>query len=148
MSIKIFSFQKTIKIMGHRTLEPGQEYRVIIRILPAGEEHEIDIPVDATGREIIESLLEFDEINAPSHDPEGNQIFYKLVSKNSGIEVKPDLSLFEVGVNNGDTLFLTPSFLSKKTIKIMGHRVSEPGQGYVVIVRVLPAGEELELHER
>ena len=98
--------------MGHRTLEPGQEYGVIVRVLPSGEELELDLPAEATGKEIIESLLEFDEINTPTHDPEGNQIVYKLVSKNSGKEVKEDLSLFEVGVNNGDTLILSPTLIA------------------------------------
>jgi uncharacterized ubiquitin-like protein YukD len=98
--------------MGHRTLEPGQEYGVIVRVLPMGEELELDLPAEATGKEIIASLLEFDEINTPTHDHEGNQIVYKLVSKNSGQEVKKDLSLFEVGVNNGDTLILSPSLIA------------------------------------
>jgi uncharacterized ubiquitin-like protein YukD len=98
--------------MGVKTIPAGEEYSVIVRVLPAGEELELDLPAEATGKEIIESLLEFDEISTPINDPEGNTIVYKLTSKSSGKEIKPDMSLFEIGVNNGDTLILNPTLIA------------------------------------
>ena len=46
------------------------------------------------------------------NDPQGNPYTYKLVSKESGMEVVPEKSLFNLGVQDGNTLLLMPTIVA------------------------------------
>lgn len=94
------------------TLNLDQDYMVMVRLLPSGEEVELELPAASNGKAIKESLLEHEELNIPKMDHEGNRYNYKLISKGSGKEVTDDRSLFECGVASGDTLLLSPTLVA------------------------------------
>ena len=52
---------------------------IVIRLMPSGDELDVELPKFSTGREITEELLSQDV--APRADPEGNPYIYELISK-------------------------------------------------------------------
>ena len=87
-----------------------QVISVIIRLMPSGDELDVELPLYSTGREIIEELKNGNLV--PPNDPQGNPYTYKLVSKESGMEVVPEKSLFNLGVQDGNTLLLMPTIVA------------------------------------
>lgn len=83
---------------------------VIIRLLPGGDELDVELPLFSTGKEIVEELLNADLV--PRTDPQGNPYTYKLVSKDSSLEIVPEKTLFDLGVKDGNTLLLTPQLVA------------------------------------
>lgn len=83
---------------------------VIIRLLPGGDELDVELPLYSTGKEIVEELLNADLV--PRTDPQGNPYTYKLVSKDSSLEIVPEKTLFDLGVKDGNTLLLTPQLVA------------------------------------
>ncbi|GAB4416777.1 MAG: hypothetical protein OHK0039_26440 [Bacteroidia bacterium] len=83
---------------------------VIIRLMPGGDELDVELPLYSTGKEIIDELLNGDMV--PRNDPQGNPYTYKLVSKDSGLEIVPEKSLFSLGVKKGNTLLLMPELVA------------------------------------
>jgi len=98
--------------MSDETLPAGTEYSVIVRILPRGEEVDMELPATSTGKVIKESLLDHEELHIPKYDEEGSQYSYKLVSKGSGKEISDAVTLYEAGVKDGDTLLLMPTIIA------------------------------------
>ncbi len=98
--------------MKDQTIPIDTEYSVVVRILPQGEEVELELPAASTGKTIKDSLLDHPELNIPKTDPEGNRYHFKLISKSAGKEISDDKTLYECGVNNGDTLLMTPTLVA------------------------------------
>ena len=87
-------------------------YKVIVRLLPSGEEIDMELPASSTGLVIKETLLNHPELNIPKEDATGQRYTYQLVSKSSGQEITADKTLFECGVNDGDKLVLNPKLVA------------------------------------
>jgi len=110
--------------MGKTPTEPiDSEYKVYVRVMPAGNEAELELPAHATGEMIISSIINDPDFEATKIDPTtGDPYIWKIRSKGMGSEIPNNKSLYESGVKNGDTLVISPTlvagFLSKN--KILG----------------------------
>lgn len=83
---------------------------IVIRVMPAGDELDVELPVFATGKEIIEELLS--NRIAPRNDPDGNPYVYKLVSKRSNQEIKEDKTLQALDIREGETIYFVPKLVA------------------------------------
>jgi len=83
---------------------------VIVRVMPGGEEHEVQVPRFTTGKEIVDALL--DNHVAKRTDAEGNPYTFKLVSKLNNIQLSDDKTLDDVGIKDGDTLLFIPDMIA------------------------------------
>lgn len=83
---------------------------IVIRVMPAGDELDVELPVFATGKEIIEELLS--QRIAPRNDPDGNPYVYKLVSKRSNQEIKEDKTLQSLDIKEGETIYFVPKLVA------------------------------------
>jgi uncharacterized ubiquitin-like protein YukD len=97
-------------------IDSSESYKVVVRILPAGEEVDMELPATTTGKLIKDSLLGHPDLNIPKFDPEGGPITYQLTSKNAGTQITDNKTLHECGVNNGDTLMLSPILKAGKLL--------------------------------
>lgn len=96
-----------------KTVNLNQEINVTVRLMPAGDEVVLELPLGTFGKEIKETLLHSD-LNIPIHDPEGNKYTYKLTCKESGKEVADALTLYDAGVSNNYTLLFMPMLVAGK----------------------------------
>ena len=83
---------------------------ITVRIMPKGDELDVELPVYSTGKEITEELLTANV--ASRHDPEGNPLIYDLISKAGNIRIEDDKSLHDLGVRDGETLYLVPKMVA------------------------------------
>lgn len=83
---------------------------IVIRVMPAGDELDVELPVFATGKEIIEELLS--QKIAPRNDPDGNPYVYKLVSKRSNQEIKEEKTLQALDIKEGETIYFVPKLVA------------------------------------
>lgn len=83
---------------------------IVIRVMPSGDELDVELPRFSTGKEIIEELIAADV--APRTDPEGNPYAYELISKMSYTKIGEDKTLYDVGIKEGETLYLTPKLVA------------------------------------
>ena len=66
---------------------------IIVRVMPSGDELEVELPIYSTGKEIKEELLSAEV--APRVDPEGNPYVYDLIFKRKNeATIKPGAGLF------------------------------------------------------
>ena len=79
---------------------------VIVRIMPRGDEVEVELSPYSTGKEIITAML--DNNIAPKIDPEGNQYTYDLIHKRTQQKISDNRTLFDVGVKDGEVIYLAP----------------------------------------
>ena len=79
---------------------------ITVRIMPSGDELEVELPIYSTGREIKEELLSAEV--APRTDPEGQPYVYDLIFKRKNIPIGDNKTLFDLEIENGDTLYLAP----------------------------------------
>ncbi len=89
--------------MGQPTI-----YNVTIRIMPKGQELELELPSDSTGAEIINELLNHPDLNFDKKDPEGNRYTWQLYSKSAAKSIPDNKTLWDCGVNDGDTILMSP----------------------------------------
>lgn len=87
----------------------SDEINVLVRIMPKGEELEIELPLLLTGQEIIDEILQHGA--APRTDPEGNQYSYELISKRTNTKIDAQ-SLHDCGINDGEILYMTPKLVA------------------------------------
>ena len=87
----------------------SEDINVTVRIMPKGEELEIELPPLMTGHEIINEILEHGA--APRTDPEGNAYSYELISKTTNTKIEMQ-SLHDCNVKNGEILYLTPKLVA------------------------------------
>ncbi|MBK8193656.1 MAG: GTP-binding protein [Lewinellaceae bacterium] len=79
---------------------------IVIRVMPNGDELDVELPGLALGSEIITELLAAKV--APRVDPNGVPIQYDLVSKTIGKKMPPNQTVFDFGVKEGDVLYFLP----------------------------------------
>lgn len=83
---------------------------IVVRLLPSGDELDVELPVLTTGKEIIDRLLNEDV--APRVDQDGNPYVYELVSKTQNVRLEDNKTLFDVGIRDGDTLYFVPRLVA------------------------------------
>lgn len=83
---------------------------ITVRIMPKGDELDVELPVYSTGRQIADELL--DSNVAARHDPEGNPLVYELISKAGNVRIEDDKSLHDLGIRDGETLYLVPKMVA------------------------------------
>ena len=92
-----------------------QKVKVIIRVMPSGDEIDATLPVKATAAQIIKKLLSDSNLKLSKNDNQGNPITYELQCKQSGKNLsQKGESLEQAGVKDGNTLLLTPSVIAGK----------------------------------
>lgn len=85
--------------------------KVIVRLLPSGDELDVELPLYSTGKEIVDELLNAG-LGVERNDPQGNPYMYKLVLKDTGMEIVPEKTLYDLNVREGQTLLLTPKLVA------------------------------------
>jgi len=83
---------------------------IVIRLMPSGDELDVELPVFSTGRDITEELLSASV--APRTDPEGNPYIYEIISKASNVKIEEDKTLYDVGIREGETLYFVPKLVA------------------------------------
>ncbi len=83
---------------------------ITIRIMPKGDELDVELPIYSTGKQIAEELLSANV--AARHDPEGNPMIYELISKAGNVKIADDKSLHDLGIRDGETLYLVPKMVA------------------------------------
>ncbi len=79
---------------------------IVVRVMPSGDELEVELPIYSTGKEIKEELLAAEV--APRVDPEGNPYVYDLIFKRKNVSIGDTKTLFDLQIQEGDTLYLAP----------------------------------------
>ncbi len=83
---------------------------VVIRVMPNGDELDVELPVSATGQEIVEELLRSNV--APRTDPEGNPYAYELISKVSNTKIGENKTLYDLGIRDSETIYFVPKLVA------------------------------------
>ena len=83
---------------------------IIVRIMPSGDELDVELPRYSTGKEIIEELLSASV--APRIDPNGNPYAYDLVSKASNVRIEDSKTLDDLRIKEGDTILFIPHLVA------------------------------------
>ena len=83
---------------------------LVIRIMPSGDEVDVELPIGSKGAEIIEEILEANL--APRIDSEGYPYIYELIAKSTNVKIGDDKSLFELGIKNNEVIYFVPKMLS------------------------------------
>jgi uncharacterized ubiquitin-like protein YukD len=83
---------------------------IIIRVMPNGDELDVELPVLSTGKEIVEELLNANF--APRNDRLEEPFTYKICSKYRGIIIDENKTLYDIGIQDGDTIFLVPKIIA------------------------------------
>ena len=78
--------------------------------MPKGDELEVERPLYSTGKEIIEELINAEVV--PKYDASGTPHVYELISKIKYTKIGEDKTLYDVGVKDGETLYLTPKLVA------------------------------------
>ena len=86
------------------------ELELTVRIMPAGEEHILELSRFTTGKEIISALMDNSLISSSDH--EGNPYIYRIMTKGSNVQLTDDKALHDVNVRSGDTLIITPDMIA------------------------------------
>lgn len=90
-----------------------QKVKVIIRVMPNGDEIDATLTVKATADQIIKKLMTDPKLKLQKNDTQGKPISYELLCKESGKNLSQNkLSLEQAAVKDGDTLLLTPSVIA------------------------------------
>lgn len=79
---------------------------IVVRVMPSGDELEVELPIYSTGKEIKEELLSAEV--APRADPEGQPYVYDLIFKRKNVSIGDTKTLFDLQIQSGDTLYLAP----------------------------------------
>ena len=86
--------------------------KVIIRIMPKGDEIDADLPIKATADQIIKKLLSDQNLKLPQKDPQGAKINYELLCKETGKTIESKETLVKAGVKDDHTLLLSPKVIA------------------------------------
>jgi hypothetical protein len=89
-----------------------QKVKVIIRVMPSGDEIDAALPAKATADQVIKKLLSDANLKLSKADTQGNPISYALRWKEGGKDLGQNESLEKAGVKDNDTLLLTPSIIA------------------------------------
>lgn len=92
--------------------------KVIVRIVSSNEDIDVDLPLDATANDVIETLLEAGV--APRNDNSGTPITYQLTPKNRrSIVIEEEQTLESAQIQEGDVLLMTPIFVAGALISMI-----------------------------
>ena len=83
---------------------------VIVRVMPGGEELDVNLPRYSTGKQITDELLKANV--APTTDPDGNPYVYDLVTKRENIRIETDKTLHDLGITDGETILFIPQLVA------------------------------------
>lgn len=83
---------------------------VTLQIMPSNERRPMELPSQATGGEIINAIMNQNVV--PRTDNKGNPQSYTLRHEGSRLEIGDTQRLYELRVNNGDILTLTPKLIA------------------------------------
>ena len=86
------------------------ELNIVIRVMPNGDELDVEVPAYSTGKELVDGLLQ-NQI-APRNDPQGNPYIYELISKSKNVKIGENKTLSDAGITNGDTIYFTPKLVA------------------------------------
>jgi hypothetical protein len=84
--------------------------KIVIRVLPGGDEYDVEVPQESTGQEVIDEMISAQL--APRADERGNPFTYELFDKDLNREIRPGSSLKGLQVRSGHTLMLTPKLVA------------------------------------
>ncbi|MGB3799255.1 MAG: hypothetical protein WA952_05525, partial [Lewinella sp.] len=59
---------------------------IVVRVMPGGEQLDVELPRFSTGQEILEGLLS--ENVAPRQTQQGEPLFYELISKTGNVRIE------------------------------------------------------------
>jgi hypothetical protein len=83
---------------------------IIIRVMPNGDELDVELPLLSTGREIVGELL--DAGIAPKADNSGNPYIYELFSKVSNVKIEEHKTLYDMNISDGDIVYFVPKLVA------------------------------------
>lgn len=86
------------------------DLNIVIRVMPNGDEFDVEVPDFSTGKDLIEGLLQ--KQVAPRNDASGNPFVYELISKAKNVKIGETKTLLDVGITDGDTLYFTPKLVA------------------------------------
>ncbi len=90
-----------------------ESIEITIRLLPSGDEFEVDLPVYFSGKQIIDEFMkDAQNLDISTHDQEGNRLEYELIVKGKKDSIHPENTLQEAGVRDGDIIFLAPKMVA------------------------------------
>jgi len=78
-----------------------------VRVQPTNDEVTVELDMYTSGKEIKKALISQDI--APSTDNQGNPIVYQLISKSSNKVIDDHKTLDDLGIREGETLFMIPA---------------------------------------
>ena len=78
---------------------------IIVRVMPGGEQVDVELSRFSTGREILSGLL--DGGVAPRQAQTGEPLSYELISK-SNVRIDEDKTLHDLGIKRGEIIMLVP----------------------------------------
>lgn len=87
--------------------------KIIVRVMPGGEQLDVEMPRFSTGQEILEGLLE-QEV-APRQTKQGEPLFYELISKTNNVRIEDHKTLHDLGILEGETILLVPDLVAGNT---------------------------------
>ena len=83
---------------------------LIVRVMPNGDELDVELPVLSTGKEIVEELLNANV--APRQDTNGNPYIYELISKVSNVKIEEHKTLYDIGINDNEIIYFVPKLVA------------------------------------
>jgi hypothetical protein len=83
---------------------------IIIRVMPNGDELDVELPVLSTGKEIVEELLGANI--APRTDANGNPYIYELISKVNSVKIEDHKTLYDMDIRSGEILYFVPKLVA------------------------------------
>jgi len=86
---------------------------ITIRVMPNGDEVEVDLPLNTSGKKIKSELMNAGVIQQRGSD--GHPLVYKLIAKNTNNTLDDHKTLGDLGVQSGDTLILVPDLVAGGT---------------------------------
>lgn len=88
----------------------SKEISVIVRVKPSNEDVDVNLPLNATASDVIETLL--DNGIGSKKDDEGNDMTYQLVPKGKNTPIEEDETLSKAQIQDGDVLLMLPMFVA------------------------------------
>ena len=86
---------------------------IVVRVMPGGEQLDVELPRFSTGLEILEGLL--DQNVAPRETRNGEPLFYELISKKSNVRIEDNKTLHDLGIHDNETILLVPDLIAGST---------------------------------
>ncbi len=130
-------------------MQDEKERNIIVRIMPSGEELDIELPADTTVAELIEGIL--DNGVADRTDARGAPIQYDLFKLDNGGKLPEEKTMLDLAVKEGAVIIMAPRLAVRgdkvDADNVAGHyqlSVQKQDEDKVNIgIRFMPVGEEV-----